>query len=81
MTPLTLSPDALKRLVDLALPADPKAGEKVVVGTVDQTGAQIVASLTFKAGWWKAGRWELQAAAHHRWTGDNTIGAKMLLRW
>ncbi len=81
MTPLALSSLALQRLVAEALPTDAATGERVVVGTVDSNGAQVVASFTFKAGWWKAGRWEVQAAAQHRWSGDDSVGTKILLRW
>ncbi len=81
MTPLALSSVALAALVQEVLPPTAKGGEKVVVGTIDNNGAQVVASFTFKAGWWKAGRWEVQAAAQHRWSGDDSVGTKILLRW
>ena len=81
MTPLALSSVALAALVAEALPADARPGETVIIGTVDSNGAQVVASLTFRAGWWRAGRWELQAAAQHRWSGDDSVGTKILLRW
>lgn len=75
MTTSIFSPEALKKVIDNTLPADGKTGEKVVVGTVDQNGAQVVASFKFKE------KWELQAAARHEWAGDNSVGAKVLLRW
>jgi hypothetical protein len=70
------SPDQLKKSVEKILPTDPGLGEKVVVGTIDNTGAQIVASFKFKDD-----KWELQAAARHEWGGDTTVGAKVILRW
>lgn len=70
------SQDALAQVVASTLPADPRDGERVVVGTVDETGAQIVASFKFKGG-----KWEAQAAARHDWNGENSVGAKVLLRW
>lgn len=69
------SPEALAKVVSETLPADAKPGDKVVVGTVDQNGAQVVASFKLKD------KWELQAAARHEWNGDNSVGAKVLLRW
>jgi hypothetical protein len=65
----------LEKLVAESLPADAKPGEKVVIGTIDQDGAQVVASFKLKE------RWELQAAARHDWTGDTAVTAKVLLRW
>lgn len=69
------SQEALAKAVESVMPADAKAGEKVVVGTVDQDGAQVVASFKLKE------KWELQAVARHDWGGDNKVGAKVLLRW
>jgi hypothetical protein len=74
------SPEALSKVVSDTLPADARPGEKIVVGTVDQNGAQVVAS--FKNNVQGSGlNWELQAAARHDWNGDNSVGAKVLLRW
>ncbi len=70
------SPESLKKVIDTTLPSDGKPNEKVVVGTVDQHGAQVVASFKFKEN-----KWELQGAARHDWNGDNSVGAKVLLRW
>lgn len=70
-----LSPEALQRVIVETLPPDGRPNEKIVVGTVDQHGAQVVASFKMKE------RWELQAAARHDWSGENTLGAKVLLRW
>lgn len=69
------SQEALDKVISENLPVDGKPGEKVVVGTVDQTGAQVVASFKMKD------RWELQAAARHDWDGQNSVGGKVLLRW
>lgn len=69
------SQDALDKIIADTLPVDAKPGDKVVVGTIDQHGAQVVASFKLKD------KWELQAAAQHQWNGDNTVGAKVLLRW
>lgn len=65
----------LKKLVEQALPSDAKPGEKIVVGAVDLTGAQIVVSLKLHD------LWEVQAAARYDWTGDASAGAKVILRW
>lgn len=69
------SPAQLEKIIADTLPADAKPGEKVVIGTVDQDGAQVVASFKFKA------HWEIQAAARHDWTGENAAGGKVLIRW
>jgi len=83
LTPATIfSPDQLARLVRETLPADAAPGEKVVVGTVDQHGAQIVASFKNKGGLVGGLKWEVQAAARHEWaSGENSVGTKLLLRW
>jgi hypothetical protein len=74
------SPEQLNKIVAETLPTDAKPNEKIVVGTVDQHGVQVVAS--FKNTVHSDGlNWELQAAARHDWTGDNSVGAKVLLRW
>lgn len=70
------SAEALARVVSESLPTDAKPGEKVVIGTVDQHGAQVVAA--FKS---DSGAWEFMGAARHEWTGDNNVGAKVLYRW
>lgn len=72
---MIFSDEQLQRVIAEALPADAKPGEKVVIGTVDQHGAQVVASFKMKDGW------EMQAAARHEWGGENVVGAKVLLRW
>ena len=76
MSPTIFSPEALQKIVLDTLPTDGQPNEKVVVGTVDHLGAQVVASFKFRED-----RWELQAAARHDWTGEDSVGAKVLLRW
>jgi hypothetical protein len=73
--PAVFSQEALAKIVSETLPADAAPGTKVVVGTVDEHGAQVVASFKLKD------NWELQAAARHEWDGSNSVGAKVLLRW
>jgi hypothetical protein len=73
--PQIFSQARLTEIVSSVLPADAKPGDKVVVGTVDEHGAQVVASFKLRD------RWELQAAARHEWDGTNSVGAKVLLRW
>jgi phosphorylcholine metabolism protein LicD len=69
------SENQLDRLVADILPIDAKPNEKIVVGLITDEGAQIIASFKFK------NNWEIQAAAKHDWTGNNSVGAKILLRW
>jgi hypothetical protein len=65
----------LQKIIADTLPADAKPGEKVVVGAIDQNGVKVVASFKLKE------HWELQAAAEHEWSGEDHVGAKVLLRW
>jgi len=69
------SPEHLDKLVADTLPKDAAPGTKVVVGTIDKDGAQVVASFKLQD------KWTLQAAGRHEWNGDNTVGAKVLLQW
>lgn len=67
-----------KLVADTVVPQTDPAHTHVVVGTVDQQGAQVVAS--FKKSGSGAG-WELQAAARHDWSGDNSVGGRVILKW
>jgi hypothetical protein len=78
MTGVSLfSPDRLQQVVRETLPQDDDPRAHVVVGTIDQDGAQVVAS--FKRN--STSIWELQVAARHEWTGATSVGGKVLLRW
>ncbi len=79
--PTIFSAEQLQRLVTETLPADAQPGEKVVVGTLDKHGAQVVASFKNRAAQVGGLHWELQAAARHDWDGANSIGTRLLLRW
>lgn len=80
--PHVFSPAELDRVIAETLPSDGKPNEKVVVGTVDQNGVQVVASFKNNPAPLGGGfNWELQAAAQHKWTGENAVGGKVLLRW
>lgn len=68
----------LTKLVNDTMPKDAQPGDHITVLTVDQAGAQIAASFKLKA---DKVTWDLQAAARHDWTGENSVGAKILLRW
>jgi len=74
MTLGIFSPEQLDKIITETLPPDMTATH-AVVGAVDQNGVRVVAS--FK----KTTHWELQAAAEHEWTGENKVGAKVLLTW
>jgi len=73
------SPEQLDVLVKNTLPEDARPGEKIIVGTVDQEGVQVVVG--FRKGFGASGSWDLEAAARHEWDGSNSVGAKILLRW
>lgn len=72
------SPEALDKIVNETIPSTPNATDfhSYVVGGIDQDGAQVVALLKFSDD-----KWEVSAAARHNWTGDNSVGAKVLLRF
>ena len=76
MTPTYFDSAAIKKSVESLLPADVKPGEKVIVGSVDTQGAQIVAAMKFHGD-----RWEVQAVARHNWTGENAAEGRVILRW
>lgn len=79
-TGLHLLSDAdLSRIVRETLPADAQPGETVIVGDVNTHDARIVASFKRQAS--PKFSWELQGAAEHDWTGDNSVGGKVILRW
>ena len=69
------SPDALAR----ALAAVPQSSDpthpNALVGTVDSTGAKVALVMKF------SDSWEVQTAFEHDWTGDNSVGAKIIGRW
>lgn len=69
------SEEQLARLVAETLPPDAKPGEKIVVATVDQQGAKIVAAFKLQD------HWELQGAARADWTGDVSAGVKIIGRF
>lgn len=69
--------DQLQRLVMESLPKDAKPGEKVIVATVDSTGAKAIASFNFN----KGAAWEFQWAARYTWTGDVQAGVRVITRW
>lgn len=74
-------PEQLKEIVTKTIPAqDPDDQHNfVVVGGVDQSGSQVVARFERN----KKGRWTLDADAvwRHEWSGENKVGAEVLLKW
>lgn len=75
MSPL-FSPDALQKIVTDMLPP-PEQAQLAIVGTVDKTGAQIVAGFTSKGG-----AWALTGAYRHEWaTGDDQVTAKLMFKF
>lgn len=74
------SSEQLDRIIAESLPKDAQPGEKIIVGSVDVTGAQVVAAFKYKAPN-SSLDWTIMAAAQHTWDGDNKFGTKVLLRW
>ena len=71
------SPERLQQVVTETLPQDDDPRMHLVVGTVDQHGVQILASFKRRPDT----IWELQAVARHDWTGENSVGGRVILRW
>lgn len=79
MTATMFSQQQLAKIVnDYVEPEADASHSHVVVGTVDQHGAQVVASFS-KVG--VGAQWELQAVARHDWDGSNAAGGRVLLKW
>lgn len=81
MTTTTIfSPAQLDQIINETIPAatDYTHTNAVVFG-VDQAGAQVVAHFVLSA----EGNWELDTdgVARHTWSGDNQVGAKVILKW
>jgi hypothetical protein len=79
--PTIFSPDQLKDIVEKTIPKD-TADEQhnfAVVGGIDQDGAQVVARFERD----HKGKWKLDADAvwRHEWTGEDKVGAQVLLKW
>lgn len=71
------SQEQLRKIVDDQLKASdlPKDHKVAVVGTVDRDGAQAIAVFTKST---VDGDWQFSAGARHEWTGDNSVGAKVV---
>ncbi len=69
-------PGALAKIVAETLPP-PAQAQLAVVGTVDQTGAQVVVGFTSQAG-----QWTVSGMYRHEWaTGNNTAEAKLMFKF
>ena len=81
MSTSIFGPEELKKIVTETLPQDDPQDQHnfALVGGIDQTGAQVVAR--FKRN--HKDKWELEADAawHHDWSGDDKVGAQVLLKW
>ncbi len=76
--PNLFGPESINKIISETLP-DLKPGiNNVVVGTVDKSGAQVVASFQRTQG---PVQWQLQAVARHEWSGDSSAAAKVMLQW
>jgi hypothetical protein len=70
------APHELDRIIADTLPADATPGEKVLVGTVDASGAQVIASFQFADGW------QLQGQLRKTWSETGVSGsARVVKRW
>lgn len=66
----------LDAAVKVAQQAVPMGHSNAIVGTVDNTGAQVVVSMKLDADHWTA-----KGAIRHDWTGQNIVGASMIYSW
>lgn len=81
MSTTIFSPDQLAKIVNETIPADdPQDNHKfALVGGIDQDGTQVVARFRKT----HDDSWTLDANAvwRHEWSGDNKVGAQVLLKW
>ncbi len=77
MSTTIFSTDDLKSLADKALTTVPDGHSNAIVGTVDQSGAQVV--VIAKLG--PSNNWDVTGAARHDWSGDNEVGASVIYSW
>jgi len=79
MSTAILSQAYLKQVaVETLAQADlPTGHTNAIVGTVDSTGAQVLAS--FKLG--ADNHWTATGVAKHEWSGDNQVGASVVYSW
>lgn len=79
MTTTIFSSQQLATIVNETIPAatDPTHTNAVVLG-VDQTGAQVVAHFQKDGNGWQL---DADAVAQHQWSGDNSVGAQVVLKW
>ncbi len=74
------SPEALAKIVNDTIPAS-VPGEQhnfVLVGGVNQEGAQVVARFEKQQHGWV---FDADAVWKYDWTGNSTVGAQVLLKW
>jgi hypothetical protein len=75
------APADLQKIVNETIPAAVPGDDHqfVVVGGVDQQGSQVVARFEKKSdqGW----TLDADAVWRHQWSGDNQVGAQVLLKW
>ena len=78
MSTSIFSPEQLDKLVNETLSETGVTSTNAVVGTVDKDGMQLTAAFS-----WEQSRatWKLEGVVRHNWTGDNEVGAKLLLEW
>jgi hypothetical protein len=69
------SDEQLQKAVAAVVPTDAKYGEHILVAAVNSDGVKVVATFKLREGW------DFLAAAEHDWTGDNKVGAKLIMRW
>lgn len=78
--PIIFSQQQLAQIVEQTItPAVRGPFTHVVVGTIDPKGAQVV--VAFKNDVTTGFQWEVQGVGRHDWNGDDTIGAKVILKW
>jgi hypothetical protein len=78
--PNFLSDAEIDKIVQQTIPQNTDASHSnAIVATVDTDGAKVVAHFQkdVKNGW----QLDADAVAEHDWTGDNSVGAQVVLKW
>lgn len=62
------------------LPMIPAGDNNAIIGTTDDTGAQVVLTVKFKSEDDRR-HFSVNAVGRHEWTGDNSVGASLIYSW
>lgn len=73
------SPEALAKIINETIPLNTdKTHTNAIVAGIDQHGAQVVARFEKQGSAWVL---DGDAVVRHDWSGDNSVGARVILKW